>query len=320
MMFGLINLYVLIWPGDILTTYAIAGAILYFFRNNTPNMLLVMAGVIILIMSLLYGGLNHVLQLGEQAAVQIELNGADSVSAEDLELAEAWQAFAEEYEFDQQALADELATRQSSYSTLFMANIEEANGMLLFVVPFITLWDALATMLIGMALFKLGVLQGERSTHFYLRMTLTGFSLGLLINIAEISNAINSGFHILSTFPFLLWSYHLGRIGMALGYLGLVALILQSGHLAALTTKFAAVGRTALSNYLLQSVLGLLIFSGLGLALFGELSRAQLYLVVALIWCLQLWLSNWWMTRYRYGPLEHLWRGLTYGHFVRNRR
>jgi uncharacterized protein len=99
---------------------------------------------------------------------------------------------------------------------------------------------------------------------------------------------------------------------MTLGYLGLVAWLLRHGRLAALPRRLAAVGRMALSNYLLHSVVALFLFTGAGLGLVGELGRAQLYLVVFALWALQLWLSPWWLARHRFGPLEYLWRLLTY--------
>ena len=77
--------------------------------------------------------------------------------------------------------------------------------------------------------------------------------------------------------------------------------------------RLAAVGRMALTNYLMQSLICLFIFSGIGFGLLGELRRTELYLVVVLIWAFQLWLSPWWLARYRYGPAEWLWRALTYG-------
>ena len=64
---------------------------------------------------------------------------------------------------------------------------------------------------------------------------------------------------------------------------------------------------------IMQSLICLFIFSGIGFGLLGVLRRTELYLVVLLIWAFQLWLSPWWLARYRYGPIEWLWRTLTYG-------
>jgi len=142
---------------------------------------------------------------------------------------------------------------------------------------------------------------------------LGGFTVGLTVNGWEVARAIDGGLDIMDSFAQLQWSYHLGRLGMNLGYLGLLGLLVQRGQLIALTRRLAAIGRMALSNYLLHSVIALFLFTGAGLGLVGELGRAQLYLVVLALWALQLWLSPWWLARHRFGPLESLWRLLTYG-------
>ena len=104
-----------------------------------------------------------------------------------------------------------------------------------------------------------------------------------------------------------------GCIPVALGYLGLVMLAVRRGFLPGLQARLAAVGRMAFTNYLLQTVLCTTIFYGHGLGLFGSVERYQQLLIVFAVWGFQLWLSPIWMRRYAYGPLEWLWRTLTYG-------
>jgi len=77
--------------------------------------------------------------------------------------------------------------------------------------------------------------------------------------------------------------------------------------------RFGAVGRTALTNYLLQSVIGTLLFYSYGLGLFGQLGPALLLPLTFVIFALQVWASGWWVERFRFGPMEWLWRSLTYG-------
>ncbi|MEM7018577.1 MAG: DUF418 domain-containing protein [Pseudomonadota bacterium] len=108
-------------------------------------------------------------------------------------------------------------------------------------------------------------------------------------------------------------TYHIGRLGMALGYIGLIVWLTHRDTLVGFRRLLAAVGRMALTNYLMQSLFGLFIFTGAGFALVGELNRASLYLVVIGIWIFQLFFSQWWLSRYRFGPVEWLWRALTYG-------
>jgi uncharacterized protein len=79
------------------------------------------------------------------------------------------------------------------------------------------------------------------------------------------------------------------------------------------TRTFAAVGRTAFTNYLLQTVLATTVFYGHGLGLFGSVTRVEQYALVLAIWVLQVTLSVLWLKRYRFGPVEWVWRTLTYG-------
>ena len=152
------------------------------------------------------------------------------------------------------------------------------------MLPVFLLWDALAMMLIGMALFRLDVLQGGRSPQFYRRLALVGLIVGFGVNAVEVQAALAADFDLLSVFANMRPTYHVGRLAVALGYVGIVVLVVQAGRLHALTARLSAVGRMALTNYLMHSVICLFVFTGAGLALVGELSRASVYLVVLAIW------------------------------------
>ena len=69
----------------------------------------------------------------------------------------------------------------------------------------------------------------------------------------------------------------------------------------------------ALSNYILQSIFGLVIFHDMGFGLWNDLDRHQLYYVVFGQWAVMIAFSVWWLGRFRFGPLEWVWRTLTYG-------
>ena len=173
-------------------------------------------------------------------------------------------------------------------------------------------WDCVGMMLLGMALYRLGFLSGKRTKKEYLRFTIIGFSIGLAVNGFELYQGIVNDFDALVVSGYFQGTYHFGRVGMALGWLGAIMLFSQTNVLNGLRLRLAAVGRTALSNYLLHSVLCLVIFSGAGFGLVGVLERWQLYIIVVLIWSLQLIVSPWWLKRYAFGPAEWLWRSLTY--------
>ncbi|MFP6615738.1 MAG: DUF418 domain-containing protein, partial [Candidatus Hydrogenedentota bacterium] len=122
-----------------------------------------------------------------------------------------------------------------------------------------------------------------------------------------------SGYDFLNVFGVMQATYDVGRLGMALGYMGLVVWWCKGDKWIALRTRLSAVGRMALTNYLMHSLIALLLFTGTGFALVGELARWQLYPIMLAIWGFQLWFSPWWLSRHQFGPVEYVWRKLTYG-------
>ena len=313
LVFGLVDAYLLLWFGDILVCYAICGALLYPLRNARARTLLVLAALVALLSTALYSVLHLMLQFARDAHEALA-SGTDpaSLPADYKSAAAAWREFSAPYLVGSEALQEELSQRRGSYASAFAWNLPQVNSILFFVNPVFLLWDALMMMLLGMAFYRLGILRGSGSSRALLGLMLGGFAVGLGVNGWEIASAIDGGLALMDTFAQLQWSYHLGRLGMTLGYLGLVAWCLRHGLLSALARRLAAVGRMALSNYLMHSLVALFLFTGAGLGLIGQLGRAQLYLVVLALWLLQLWLSPWWLARHRFGPLEYLWRLLTY--------
>ena len=319
--FGLFDAYLLLWNGDILVNYALAGALLYFVRDVKAGRLLAAAIVLFVMLSAFYGVTNLALSTTQQAAQQVEqADDVDSLDPSTVAAAQQWQDFSGDFMLSAEQKEQELAARQGSYGSALAWNAKKTNEMLAFVLPLYLFWDALVMMLLGMALYKYGVLQGVRSPAFYKKLMWGGFTVGLLVNASEVYRAIDSDFALLSVFAQMQATYHIGRLGMALGYIGLLLLLINSALLTDLRTRLASVGRMALTNYLMHSFIALILFTGAGFALVGELTRAQLYFVVIAIWVLQLWLSPWWLARYRFGPVEWLWRVLTYGKLMPNRR
>jgi uncharacterized protein len=150
-------------------------------------------------------------------------------------------------------------------------------------------------------------------------MIVIGYVIGLSVNLSEIRQLEGSGFSpavLVSTFM----TYDLGRIPMTFGHIGVIGLLCRTRWLSKLSQLFAATGQMALTNYLAQSALCLFIFTGAGLAWYGQLPRHELYYIVAAIWVLQLAWSPLWLRQFRYGPAEWLWRSLTYGRLQPMRR
>jgi uncharacterized protein len=106
--------------------------------------------------------------------------------------------------------------------------------------------------------------------------------------------------------------YDLNRLAGALGYIGLVMLVCRTRVLPRLRARLAAAGQMALSNYLMQTLICSTLFYGYGFGWFGYLERYQILLVAVAIWAFQLWVSPLWLRHFRFGPMEWVWRSLTY--------
>ena len=312
LVFGLINAYLLLWNGDILVSYAAAGVLLYLFRKRSAKALALWSLALIVLLSAFYGLVRFGLQ---EAYRTSEVARQEEVPAESKapEAGQMWLDFAADMEPNPGEMREELHQRRESYLSALKWNAKKSNEVILTILPIFLLWDALAMMLLGMALWRGGILTGDKPLPVYVGLTVSGFALGLTCNGYEIWVAIVNGFKLIDVCPVIQPTYQLGRLGMALGYLGLWMLIVRLQLLKTLTRLLADVGRMALTNYLMQSLIGALVFSGLGLGLAGRFDRHELYFLVFLIWAFQLWFSRSWLRAYRQGPLEWLWRRLTYG-------
>jgi uncharacterized protein len=99
---------------------------------------------------------------------------------------------------------------------------------------------------------------------------------------------------------------------VALGHVALVVLATRKGWFGRLEHRLAATGRMAFTNYISQTLLCVTLFYGYGFGLFGTMNRVELFAVAVAIWILQLWWSPLWLRHFRFGPVEWLWRSLTY--------
>jgi uncharacterized protein len=312
--FGLFNGYVLLWSGDVLFYYGIAGLVLFVFRNLPPRRLLILATAFMILQTLIsvveWRDFHETQQLAHVAnarqAAGLPLTPDDFAALEDQSAQEA------DWRPDRDDLEAMVANIRESYASAF--RVLSVHTWFMETQFFFRhgIVECLGMMLLGMALLKLGVLTGASSTRTYLLMIVIGYAIGLTVNTFEIRDLEAANFapeRLVRSFV----TYDLGRIPMTLAHLGVIALLCRTPWLAGVARLFAATGQMALTNYLSQSAFGLFIFTGAGLALYGQLSRLELYYVVAVIWVVQLAWSWVWMRHFRYGPAEWLWRTLTYG-------
>ena len=295
--FGLAHAY-LLWAGDILVTYAICGCLVYLLRRCRPRTLLVAGLATLAATSLLLVAAGSALTLPEVPDEAIS------------EIERGWTP-------DSPALEAEVAAYRGGWREQQPVRAAEALGIHLGLLPFFAIWFCGGLMLIGMALYKWEVLGAARDDRFYRRLASIGLLAGLpLVALGMWWNFAGGWAWQRSMFFGTLFNSW-GCIPVALGYLGLVMLAVRRGFLPGLQARLAAVGRMAFTNYLLQTVLCTTIFYGHGLGLFASVERYQQLLIVFAVWAFQLWLSPIWMRRFSYGPLEWLWRTLTYGRLPR---
>lgn len=288
---GLLHAYG-IWHGDILVPYALCGFILYGFRNWAPRRLLwaggCAVGIVVLVMGLADWSIPY-WSAEERAAVAAQwAPPAAAIDAEIEAMRGGWAA--------------QMQVR--AYYAFLVETVAFAGYLL---------WRAGGLMLVGMALYKLGVLSARWPASFYRRLAAWGLGLGLPLAAAGPWYNVTGGFAWeQSKLGGSLFNY-VGSVGVFLGYVGLVMLLARSGRLVCARARLAAVGRMALTNYIAQSVLCTLIFYGHGLGLFERVGSVGCVGIVVGIWALQLAWSPWWLARFRFGPLEWLWRTLSYG-------
>lgn len=171
------------------------------------------------------------------------------------------------------------------------------------------LMRALGLILAGAGLYRTGFMQGALSDQFYRRMALGGLSIGLslatlgvvITHLGDYGRDVAFIGEVPNT---------LGTITASLGYMSLIILWQRTSGLSWLKERFIAVGRMALTNYLAQTVLGVLILTLLLADV--EIGRATVLLFVLAVWALQLWWSPVWLNRFRFGPMEWAWRVGTY--------
>jgi len=173
-------------------------------------------------------------------------------------------------------------------------------------------WTLGGLMIVGMALYKWGVLSNQRSARFYKRLLVAGGGLGLgLVSMGVWVREVFAW----ETVPVLTLAFQFnywGAVFLATGYIAAIMLLCRWLQDGLVVRALASVGRTAFSNYLLQTVLATTLFYGYGLGLFAQLEFLELLGVVVAIWAIQIPLSMWWLRHFQYGPVEWVWRTLTY--------
>lgn len=314
--FGLINGYILLWPGDILFQYSIIGIVAFVFRRLPVKGLLIASVVCLLLMTArenrdLYKQ-RDMIHKGEMVA-KIDTT---KVKLTDVQKEDLGAMTGMKEKSDTAALKKEmkrnLEKSTGSYGVLYNY-ISNITAMIEFNYTYYGIWDILLFMLLGMAFFKSGVLTGQASSKLYWAMFIGGMGLGLFLTWLRLGDLMHYKFNLFEiTKHKKIEYYEISRTLRSIGLFGLIMLLFKSGWFNWLFRLLRPVGQMAFTNYLMQSLMGALIFFGIGFGMMGKLQRYEVYLVALAIWAVEITWSHIWLRYFRFGPLEWCWRSLTY--------
>jgi uncharacterized protein len=287
---------ILLWWGDILALYALLGFLLLLFRKRRQRTVLIWA-ISLQSLALVMGATFLIL-----AQYGIRTPAPPDPTREII--ARSIQIYA-----------------QGTWVEIQRQNFHDWVGINKGFIFFLT-W-VLPRFLFGLWLWRSGWLNGlEARKRFLRKLCLWGILLGAAGNgaVAVIVQVFDPRLSRPDLPLFFSQSLNILFVPvLSAGYAAGIALLAMSGAWEWLHRGFAAIGRTALSNYLLQSLVSTTLFYSYGLALFGKVGPALGLIPTFLIYGAQLPLSLWWLKRFQFGPLEWGWRSLTYGQVQRIR-
>ena len=300
--FGLIHGYLLLMPGDILLIYGIAGLFLFTVRKVPPlwQMAAAAAFLVGLVSLAVIEELDET-QLGlAAAAIETRIEEGAVVSEADQAKLDKWQEIFSRNWPDEDELNEIIEKRTADIVTVYADNTEHMGYSL---EPWGNAWwvaDALMMMLLGMAFFKWRIITGGRSAKFYAIMLTAGYAIGVSFRVWGVISRWEADFS-----P-ILWAWaafdQIGRVAMTIGHIGSFFLLWKIASSSLPMRALAAAGRMAFSNYIGQTVIANLIFTGVGLGLYGAMDRASVYLLMIAIWGVQLTFSLWWLSAFQVRP------------------
>ncbi|TVQ61364.1 MAG: DUF418 domain-containing protein [Phycisphaerales bacterium] len=298
LLIGLIHA-VFIWYGDILVWYAVVGMTFIWWVRKWPARALIPLGVGLMVLG---ASATVLIMSGLQALETMNQNTAEPMA---------------QPMYDPTDPAHEIGVFQGGYLGIVFHRLIMLSFMYLIAVPFMYGPFIGGVMCLGMGLVKNGFLTGKWRTGTYFAFGVGGLGLGagiagLVLARAEADEFASGGLVSVLT-PLVT-----GPLG-GLGWAGLLLGLWKLGALGPVGVALGAVGRMALSNYLLTSIICTTIFYGYGFGYYAELEYPALFVVVLGVWAVCVVFSLVWLRvlKLPFGPAEWAWRTLTYGRIVR---
>jgi len=297
-LFGLAH-YLLLYRGDILFHYSVLAMVAVWAVFWKPKWLLVIG-------ALLYSADSVGGTIDLAGWVQFENEAL--ASPDGSQIRSEYMAEVEEMRAEGRAESALFATGSFAQIVAHRAgHLPDFLGATLFMAM-----DSLPLMLIGAALFRVGLFSGGMDRQRMIRWGLAGVTVSALLHLALGLWVIGEDFPVAKNFFVMYGPMHVIRLPMIVGYAALLAAMAPIWSRGRLGERFSFAGRMAFTNYIGTSLLMAAIFQGWGLGLFDSFDRVELLGFVALGAAVMLLVSKPWLERFRYGPLEWLWRCLTY--------
>jgi uncharacterized protein len=317
MLFGLIDVYILLWWGDILFDYACYGMIMFAFRKLSPRNLLIGAAVSFLLMTARDNKTFYQdkAMIAKGEAIAAIDTTKTKLTEDQKEKLGAMTEFKENSTPEKKQKRVQKAVRRTTgcYAELYEFRTNLYTNTMLVRFGYLGIWDVTLFMFMGMAFYKMGVITGQAPIKWYWIMAIGGLGLGILVSYLRLVPFLKYNFNwfeFTKQVPFE--SYTLSRTLRTLGFFGTLMLLYKSGWVKWLFSLLQPVGQMAFTNYLTQSIICGLFFYGIGFGQYGQLKRVEIYYFVGAVWVLQIIWSNIWMRYFCFGPFEWLWRSLTY--------
>ena len=312
LLIGLAHAFLLFW-GDILYPYALCALILFPFRN-LPAKKLVIIGCLFIAFKAGWSAVDAFRQLARRdlaAAADAAEKAGRKPSEEQSQAKREMEAQRKQRKPSPEELEKDAKAWRGNPLEVIGARAKALaiwHSLPSYDPMYCDIWSM---MFIGMGLFKLGMFSAARSYRFYAWIAAIGCLIGIPLN-SYLTWLVWTNHFDRVIFLFTHVAYDIERLPVALASMALLMILCKAGALPWLTSRLAAIGQMALSNYILQSVVCTLVFTGYGFGLYGRLERYQLYYVVTGCWAISLAASPIWLRHYRFGPLEWCWRSLTY--------
>lgn len=314
LVFGAIH-GVLIWDGDILLHYAsLALLALYPLRKVRAKRLIVVG----LAMSLAGGtlGISNALGLfGSWRSATLQESAAkarDEHKALTVEQQRAVDAAAALRRQELQSVSEAVSLGRSGYLASEPENAKSEVDFISLVFRSGWILEILGILIAGMGFYKTGFLSAQLSSRLYLTIAVLGYAVTSVIVLVGLNHSRHFGFTDAITIKWMFLPYGVEQIAGMLANASILLLLVRHQILLFVQRALAAVGRTALSNYLLTSLVCQFVFKWGQWKLYGRLEYYQDIYVVACVWAFNIVASLIWLRFFYFGPFEWMWRSLTY--------